>query len=96
MDTITETETPSTDIVIIDEAAQVEDRSNDSFGKDITKTLLVSVATTAIMTGGVFAASYANAKFQQFRTMRALKKKYEAAEAKVVDITSMQDAPKQD
>lgn len=67
MDTI---DTPTTDIVITDEAVLVEDSTNNSFGKETTKTLATSIATTAVMVGGFLAVGYAVQKFQQFRTKR--------------------------
>lgn len=71
MDTI---DTPTTDIVIIDEAVLVEDCTNDSFGKEIAKTLTVSAATTAGMIGGMLVIGFAVGKFQQFKTKRAYKR----------------------
>lgn len=68
------TETPTTDIVVIDEAALVEDCPNDSFGKEIAKTLIVSTATTAGMIAGVFVVGFAVQKVQEFKTKRASKK----------------------
>lgn len=96
MDTITEnvaTDIPTTDIVTSDEA--VADRTNDTFGKEVTKTLLVSIATTVIMTGGVFAASYANEKFKQFRHHRLEKKVEKAAEMHKANVIEMktQESP---
>lgn len=67
MDTIIET--PTTDIVT-NEVVLVEDSTNNSFGKETTKTLATSIATTAVMVGGFLAVGYAVQKFQQFRTKR--------------------------
>lgn len=84
MDTITET--PSTDIVTIDEAAQTEEHSTNSFGKEVTKTILVSIATTAVLAGGTFAASYAVEKVKQLHMKRLLKKLDAAVDAPVIEM----------
>jgi hypothetical protein len=66
-------DTPTTDIVITDEAVLVENPTNESFGKEIAKTLIISTATTAGMLVGVAAVGFVVGKFQEFKTKRASK-----------------------
>lgn len=80
------TETPTTDIVITDEAIVVENSTNDSFGKEIAKTLTISVATTAGILVGTFVVGFAVQKFQQFAAKRASKKET-VIEGEVIETT---------
>lgn len=77
--------TPTSDIVITDEVVVVEDYTNNSFGKEITKTLLISAATTAGMVGGFVVFGFAVQKIEQFKTRRASKKN--VVEGEVVETT---------
>ena len=82
------TDTTATDIALSDDA-MAEDSSNNSFGKEIAKSLITSVATTAAMVGGMVAIGYASAKVQQFRANRAAAK----AEPEVHVVTDLPEDP---
>lgn len=82
-------DTPTTDIVVIDEAVVVESPQNNSFGKEIAKTLTVSAATTAGMIVGTIAIGYAVGKFQEFKANRASKK----SEPEVHVVTDLPETP---
>lgn len=83
------TETPTTEIVVIDEAVVVEDSTTDSFGKEITKTLVTSAATTAGLVVGMFVVGFAAQKVAQFKAKRASKN----AEPEVHVVTDMPEKP---
>lgn len=87
MDTVIDT--PTTDIVVID-ATDVAETLNDSFGKEVAKTLAISAATTAGMIAGTIAIGFAVGKFQEARARRAAKK---ASEPEVHVVTDMPEKP---
>lgn len=88
MDTIVET--PTTDIVVTDEAVLVEDTANNSFGKEIGKTLAISAASTAAMIGATMLIGYAVGKFQVIRAKRASKV---SADPEVHVVTDLPETP---
>lgn len=79
-----------TTIETIDAAIDDAIRSNTediSFGKEITKTLVLSAVSTAGMIGGVFVVGLAANKVQEFKQKRAVKKAEKVAEVGTTDET---------
>lgn len=79
-------DTPTTDIVITDEAVVVENSATASFGKEITKTLVVSTASSVGVLAGFVVVGYAVGKIQQFKAKRASAKETVIVEGEVVDL----------